>query len=195
MITPEGTLHFPKLYEAEDFMGKKAYRAMIVFDKGVTPQSGLEVVVAALEDAVKQTWPDGVPNAVRKSNPLKFDEERGTWFINARRVEDVGPPGVIDTEGRAVSKSSGAMYAGCRVRLALKAHAYDYDGSKGVTLLLEAVQRVGDGEPIMPDPTTRAASLFGVEVQGGASDASAPAGAAAGSAPAPGTPAYNGLFG
>ena len=38
--------------------------------------------------------------------------------------------------------------------LAVKLHAYDY-GAKGVTLLLEAVQRVGDGEPILQDPNER----------------------------------------
>ena len=191
MITPEGTLHFPHLYNPEEYMGKTKYGCRIVFDEGVTPGTGLNDLADAIVAAAHKEWGDNPPSSFLDKFPLKEVEgEDDRFYFNARRKEDIGRPGIIDGAGQPINDVD-RMYPGCRVRLAIKIHAYDYGaGAQGVTLLLEAVQRLGDGEPILQDPNARAATLFG---SSGGGAAPAPTTKPSSGNGATGT--YQGLFG
>ena len=146
VLTPEGTLHFPRLFEPEEFMGKRSYNTKIIFDEDVTPETGLKGILQALKDAAQERWGQHLPAGVGQKVPLRREED-GLWSIRTRRDAELPPPDVWNRDRTRIGPDDAHLiYGGVRARLALKVHAYDYKGSRGVTLLLEAVQRVADGE-------------------------------------------------
>ncbi|WP_420431468.1 ssDNA-binding protein [Candidatus Poriferisocius sp.] len=148
ITTPEGELHFPNLFEPEEFMNKRHYSARIVFHVPKGDKS-LHPIVNCIRDAAKDQWGADTPASLKAKLPLKWDDEREQYFITARRTAKIGPPTIFDAQNKPITQDDEhVMYPGCRVRMYLRAHAYDYPGSQGVALLLESVQRLGDGEPI-----------------------------------------------
>lgn len=68
---------------------------------------------------------------------------RGHWYFRtgtSKRIPVVGP------DKGALDKGDDAFYGGCYARANVTPASYEADGSKGVTLYLNAVQKVKDGE-------------------------------------------------
>ena len=110
MITPEGALHFPRLFTAEEFQGKVKYGCRIVFDKGVTPETGLSEIADAIVALATKEWGGNLPASFKQKFPLKQLDD-GRWYFTARRNEDIGRPGIVDGSGQAVSDRD-RMYPG-----------------------------------------------------------------------------------
>ena len=53
-------------------------------------------------------------------------------------------PGIVDSRAQPIMDKK-QIYAGCKMRVSFGVWPYDTDGSKGVTLLLNNVQKAGDG--------------------------------------------------
>ena len=76
-----------------------------------------------------------------------FDQE-GAYFMNFSSTQ---APGVVDKRAKPLMKESD-FYSGCKTRVTYGVWAYDTDGNKGVTLLLNNVQKVADGERLSGRP-------------------------------------------
>ena len=153
--TPKFRLSFPCLVNPEKMEGAAGdpkYSVVMLFakDKKADWQPLYDLV---LEVAKKKfgTTPDGKlkkPNGFR--NPFRDgDEERGETdgyaghiFVKAStRIK----PGIVDNNCVPVSDPA-AAYAGMYCKAYVSAFAYD-NASKGVSIQLEALQLVSDGEP------------------------------------------------
>lgn len=62
------------------------------------------------------------------------------------------PPGVVDRRAKPITDRS-ELYSGCLVRVTYACWAYDSNGNKGVTLLLNNVQKVKDGTRLSGKPS------------------------------------------
>lgn len=67
---------------------------------------------------------------------------KGKWFIVAKSTQR---PGVVDQDREPIEDQFD-LYSGCKVRLSLYPFAYDIKGNKGVTFMLNNVQKIADGE-------------------------------------------------
>lgn len=78
--------------------------------------------------------------------------EEGDIFIALRKDPQYGQPALVGIDGKRLLDASGkpnalAFYAGCLVKAAVR--LYNYSNTNiGVGLSLEALQFVGDGEPL-----------------------------------------------
>lgn len=92
------------------------------------------------EDEVGTTYPEGTVLVMRYGTP-----------------DDSTKPGVVDRyagkDGRAATIEDPAdFYSGCYARASVGVYAYDRPDSKGVTFMLNNVQKLGDGEPLAGGP-------------------------------------------
>jgi hypothetical protein len=76
-----------------------------------------------------------------------FDVE-GNVMISFSSKEQ---PGVVDRKAKPLMKES-EFYAGCTARVSYGVWGYDTDGNRGVTLFLNNVQKVADGERLAGRP-------------------------------------------
>lgn len=163
VITPIGVACFVHVWEPFAFKpqpGQAAkepsYSMMLVFEE------------SKLKD--DPAWMDlrkGVTQALNaKFGPdrVKQLQQRGKLALpwrNAAEYEDYGPPfeagrkmirvssrnapGVVDARSRPILNQVD-FYAGCLARVSVLPWAYDTNGNQGCTLLLNNVQKAGDGE-------------------------------------------------
>lgn len=160
VITPPGIACFVHVWEPFAFKGSKGekakdpqYRILLVFEKGTDLSELKKVAGKALlkkfgEDAKRMIKKGQLHTPFREGSEYEeygapFSND-GTIFISA---SSNGAPGVVDARAKPILKQQD-FYAGCKARISVYAHAYDSMGNKGVTFLLNNVQKVGDGERI-----------------------------------------------
>lgn len=167
-LTPIGRFNFPNVFhkaKAMDADGKDAYDCQIVFDKEYLKkhpeemarfkkiQAGLDAAcVAMFKKPVKETQAK-IP---RFWNPVRQGEEKehlegygaGTIFFKAKTYKK---PGVVGPDAKTPIDDEEAIYSGCYGRLSVTPFAYgeggkNTRGGKGVSLMLNSVMFVKDGE-------------------------------------------------
>lgn len=156
--TPKGRVSYPFL-DKPDMTGQfatKKYKASLLIPK----ESDISILRNAVIKCAKETWGDEIKSMKDFQSPFqdgdkkKGDESNGCVVItgkNKKRPLLVGP-GRGDLEPDDV-------YGGCYARFAVTVYSYEGsetvkqpDGSKttelvrGVTLLLDGVQKIEDGE-------------------------------------------------
>jgi Protein of unknown function (DUF2815) len=161
-ITPPGTACFCHIWEPHAFKPAKGstsakepqYRIILVFDEDTDLS---ELKKTAGRAAIKK-W------GVKASKEMVADEEMHLPFRKGREYREYGEPftdpgavfisassngapGVVDARAKPIMKQQD-FYAGCKARISVYAHAYDSMGNKGVTFLLNNVQKTGDGKRI-----------------------------------------------
>ena len=123
----------------------------------------IEALRAAVREAAAEKWGTKVPKSLR--TPLKdgdnsdYEEQAGHITFNAssiRRVPIVGTDLLPFSDDRIAEE----VYGGQKARVAVRAFAYEVDGSKGVSFGLQMVQVLGDGERFGRGSAS-AESLFG----------------------------------
>lgn len=172
-ITPIGTFCFTHVWEPFKFPTKGSkdrekepeYRTMLVFDEDVDLKAGTKKAdgtkMASLKSIVQQAilkkW--GKEEGIRliKKGKLSLPwrdaddyEKYGAPFVEGNTMISAhtkSAPGVVNAKGKAIANHND-FYPGCRGRISVYAHAYDTLGNMGVTLLLNNVQKTGDGERI-----------------------------------------------
>lgn len=152
VITPEGRVAFPHVWEPHAFQAGQEpnYSLILVFPEGVDltelKKACGKAAVAKFGDKAKammksgqlrMPWRDGSEYA-EYGDPFVA----GATFVTAKTKQ---APGVVDERAKPIMKQMD-FYAGCMGRASVYAHAYDTMGNKGVTLLLNNVQKTGDGE-------------------------------------------------
>lgn len=155
LISPVGIAHWlhiwkPQVNEENPDQEPK-FSVTLVFSK----KTNIEYLEKAIRAAAIAKF-KGKAKAMLKSNKLTLpirdgDEEvddndkpkyKGCYFIVAKTTQR---PGVVDQDREPIEDQFD-LYAGCKVRLSLFPFAYNVKGNKGVTFMLNNVQKIADGE-------------------------------------------------
>jgi len=150
-MTPKFRASYPKIFKPEAF-GAQApkYSIVMLFPKSADLTALKGAIKAAMIEkfgADPKKWPAGWLNPI-KDGDEKADQAgyAGNWVVNASSNEKYRP-GVVDRDGKSpITEEDQSFYAGCYARAQVFASGYDYLGKKGVTLRLQNVQKLADGE-------------------------------------------------
>lgn len=121
--------------------------------------------IALMRNVLKETavaeWGSNIKNI---KNPIldgdtreSRDEYKNTLYINAKSGFDVT---VVNQVKETLDP--GQIYAGCKVNLAVNVYTYVYQGQKGLSFGLSAIQFVEDGERLGPDGAESAFDILNV---------------------------------
>lgn len=148
VITPEGRMMFPNLFEPSGFEGseKQTYSCLLVFPNGTD--------LTPLNDAIKAAFVAKFPKGAAGAwNPVRDGNEKvddwGEVFKDAKyiRVSSVFQPTVVNRKKQEILEKD-QVYSGCYARAVVAPYAFDTRGNKGVAIGLDAVQILRDGEPL-----------------------------------------------
>ena len=153
IVTPEGRLLFPALFEPKAFENStvEKYSAVLVFDA----DADLSALIAEIRNVAVAA---GLDKSAR--NPICNGDEKvadwGSEFSGKTyiRISSQFQPFVCDRQ-KAEILDSKKVYSGCYARAVVHAYAYNKMGNKGVSLGLDSIQITRDGERL---GTTGAAS-------------------------------------
>lgn len=130
------------------------YSLMLVFD-GDEDIGDIKTIVQRA--AIKKFGKDEVKRLMRRgkfSLPWRdagdYEEKYGEPFEEGKimiSAKSSSAPGVVDKHAKAMMKQQD-FYPGCKARMSVYAHAFDTNGNQGVTLLLNNVQKIGEGKRI-----------------------------------------------
>lgn len=162
LTTPVGIACFAHVFEPHAIeAGKdKKYSIVLVFDKATVPQLK-ELKLACVAAAESKFGPNARemikkgklrmpwrPGSDYEEYGAPFDEE-GSVFIS---IQSNTAPGVVDRRAKPLM-SQDQFYSGCKARATYAAWPYDSNGNKGVTLLLNNVQKAADGDRLSGKPS------------------------------------------
>lgn len=168
VTTGIGRISYPHLFQPEAAPGQTEpkYSVTLLIPKTDT------VTKAALDAAIQAAIREGVKGysgAITLSKPVVKDgdslrdngksygpECAGMWIVKAKSRNK---PQVVDGQIQPIIDPT-QMYAGCYGRVAGYMRAYAMAGTTGVSFILNAVQKTGDGEPFGA-PTPTAEDMFG----------------------------------
>lgn len=153
VISPIGTIAFPHLFTPHSFEAGKEpnFSLILVFPEGtdltelkkacaraaIKKFGDKEKVKAMLaKGQLRMPWRDGADYA-EYGEPFV----PGSTFITVKSKQ---APGVVNERAKPVMNEMD-VYAGCLGRASFLTWGYDSMGNKGVTLLLNNVQKTGDG--------------------------------------------------
>lgn len=168
VTTGIGRISYPHLFQPEAAPGQTEpkYSVTLLIPKTDTAtKAALDAAIqAAIREGVK-----GYTGTITLSKPVVNDgdgprpngqpygpECKGMWVVKAKSRNK---PQVVDGQIQPIIDPT-QMYAGCYGRVAGYMRAYAMAGTTGVSFILNAVQKTGDGEPFgAPAPT--AEDMFG----------------------------------
>lgn len=144
---------FVHLLEPDEFGGNKKYSLRLIVPK--SNKKAVKAIKDAIADAMKRGSEDKFKGKSLKKakNPLKDGDDEETdkypfladsYFID---MKSNTKPTVIDKSRKPLTTED-EVYSGMMVLVAGFAMPYFTDGSWGVTFVLDAVVKVGDGERI-----------------------------------------------
>lgn len=157
IMIPNVRCNFPKLFQPEEFMGKRTYSIGLMLPEG-SPVVGL-IEDAAIK-AAEAAYPGKGEAMVRRFKgskttwPLKSMAD-GSWMITPKRKEEQGAPIVFNQRKQLIPASDGKPYAGCWVNVSADVFCYTKSGG-GITCYLNGVQLVKEDAPL--DGSATAAS-------------------------------------
>lgn len=155
VVTGKVRLSYVNIFKARSFEagGAEKFSTCILIDK--KDKATLKKIAAAIDAAKK----DGIANKWGGKLPAKLhmplrdgDEERaeeaeeyeGMFFLNANSNTK---PGIVDENCNEILDST-EVYSGCYGRVSINFYAYNFNGSKGIAVGLNNVQKLEDGEPL-----------------------------------------------
>lgn len=149
LITPKAILSYPALFEPKpNKKGELFYQCALVFPEGTDLSELKAAADAAGREKFGAKW-----NPKTFKTPFREDGEEkgypaGSVFFNAKSKSK---PGIVDRYAGADGKprpieDEAEVYAGAFVRASVRFYAYDTEGSRGVAVALNNLQKLGDGE-------------------------------------------------
>ena len=175
---------FVHLTEAEEYKGKFHFKLTGSWDD---PAEIKDLKVSVRDHVFKElgitskdqlpdgwSWPWKSNRPSEKTGDYSEGMPEGGVNILFKRKEDFGPPVVVGPNPRITfdeEKVKREVYPGCLVQIGCVPFLYDEGPrSRGVTLCLEAVQKVGDGERIFGGDAISPSDFFDTHAGGGGSD-------------------------
>jgi hypothetical protein len=176
--TPIFRVSFPNVFKPKfnSLSKKEEYSIQALFTKGTDLA---QLKLAAAEACVKKwgadknKWPSNLKNPFRdqgdrkKNGQLPDGYEEGAIYMTYKSDSQ---PAIRDAGNTTFITEPSKFYAGCYARASVYALAYDVNGGRGVTFLLNHLQFARDGEPFSGRPAVEAA-FTPIEGAGEASDA------------------------
>ena len=151
-VTPTGKVSFPNVFKPQlnKLNQKNEYSLDLLFSKA-DDLSGMRGVI---DLAIEDKWGDKKPkNLVLpfKDGNDKLDKE-GNQRLEYKdtihiRFKNESKPGLVDRNKDEIIDAK-EFYGGCFARVHYSAYAYEKGANKGVTLYLQNIQKVKDGEPL-----------------------------------------------
>jgi hypothetical protein len=147
VITPIALATYAHVWEPREGLNPekgKQYSVVLVFPKG----TDLSKMKAAAQKAAQKMWGNKMPpklkSPFRQGNTDKPDDPlfKNAVFITARSKQQ---PGIVDQNVQPIVDQMD-FYSGCKCRASVYATGYDQKGNKGVTFLLNNIQKVADGK-------------------------------------------------
>lgn len=136
--------------------GKKKYSVSLIIPKSdtVTVEKIKRAIQAAYEEGQAKLKGNGksVPALKNIHTPLRDGDEdkpddpayKNSYFINASST--IKPP-VVDANNNTIMDPD-EIYSGCYGRAAINFYCYNFNGNKGISAGLIALQKLRDGEPL-----------------------------------------------
>lgn len=156
VLTPECRLDFPRLFEpwpADKRIDPNKYTASLIFKK--SDDESWETLRGFIDQTIEDRWGRKIPKG--RMDPILDGDEKeeeayqGCWFFRVKtkikpriyKIERVnGTPSYV----RIVDPSE--IYAGCYVKVQVHPFAYTGKEGSGVSLSLNSMLLVRDGEPL-----------------------------------------------
>lgn len=141
-------LSYPSLFEPDEFGEQRNYKTdCLISKKDPQFKELMSVIFKTLKEDVGLTWDQ------LKHKPVKdFDHEAaerpelaGYAVVRAKSKADKKRPPVVDVKLLPIADES-EIYGGVVANVHITAGCYDNKFGKGITLILNAVQKVKDGE-------------------------------------------------
>jgi hypothetical protein len=154
--TPIGVLSWPSVFETRlnEQSGKQSFSCQLMIPK----DQDIKPLAAELSRLSVLSFGESMKDIKRHRNvPIKDGDEKegdnrpehGHWLIRAGSNEDK-PPAVIGPRGEPITAKR-EIYAGAIGRMQVVIGTYFAGGTKGVTMFLRCVQKLGDGQPLSGD--------------------------------------------
>lgn len=149
------------VFDAETWRGPEAKALRLACLEAATEKFGADAKDKIKKGKINMPWRPGTDY---EENGFPFDQE-GCVFINFSSKD---APGVVDRKAKPITDPK-QMYSGCKARVTYGVWPYDTDGNKGVTLFLNNIQKVADGDRLAGRPDA-ADDFEAVEGEDGAED-------------------------
>lgn len=173
-ISPEGLVLFEAVFSP--WKGKDAkpdakprYTLALAF----APNADLAQLKALVKDCAVAKWGQTLPRKLRSPfiDYENYEHELFKPGMILIRPNSIQRPGVVDARVQPIIEPAD-FYAGCYARVSVHAYAYDTPENKGVSLGLDNVQKLRDGDPI-GRTRSKPEDDFGAPTGGGGSSRSA----------------------
>ena len=151
-------LSFPKLFAAEEYMGKSRYSVQCVIPED---DDNVKAIEAAITKAVESAFPGKADQMIKRFKgsrttwPIK-ELEDGFIAVTPKRDQTKGAPIVIDKKKQVIpaADSMNKIYGGVYANVLIDVFCYQQNGG-GVTTYLNGVQSLETGEPLSGAPTAQ----------------------------------------
>lgn len=166
-VTPKGRASYPFLFapQADKKGGKARYKVELLFDKeDEAVMEGLNALQKACKKLAAAAFGKEFALSKKCKLPIKDGDEKedkpeyeNCFYISPwsyTRPNVVGPD--------KSNLEPGDFYGGCYARVSLTPFCFDVDGSKGVGLALQNVQKMADGDKFGGGATRKADEDFDV---------------------------------
>lgn len=140
---------FPKLFVADEFMGKRTFSVGLLLPAG---DPALKVIEDAALKAAEAQYPGKGEAMLRR-----FRQSKTTWpvrslddggfLITPKRKEEQGAPMVFNQRKQLIPADAGLPYAGCWLNVSADIFCYTKSGG-GITCYLNGVQLVREDAPL-----------------------------------------------
>lgn len=144
-LTPEFRVSFPQVFKAKSFNeGEAKYSVTMLFDKKTDLTALKRIVAAAAKErfGAKEKWPKNLRLPFADGNEKQYDGYKDTIVV---RASSKLRPQIVDKNLDEII-SEDDFYAGCYARAELVAFGYDTAGNKGVSFVLNHLQKLRDGQ-------------------------------------------------
>lgn len=145
VLTPEFRVSFPDVFTAKAFGGgEPKFQVVMLFPK----EQDLTPIKDLIRGVVAAAWPnkDSRPPLEIPSFKVSDKEYDGYEDHVAIRVSSQYPPGVVDVNRTDIINQAD-FYAGCYARAQINAYSWKFGNKEGVSLGLQNVQKLRDGDP------------------------------------------------
>lgn len=153
LYTPRFRVSFPNVFEAKAIGNSKPkFSVTMLFDKSEIAKDPSETakfkaIKEAITAAANEKWgevPDNLQHPIRKGEDKAeySGYGEGIVFVNC---SSTSRPGVVDESVKPIM-DQGDFYGGCYAQAVVNVYAWEYMGKKGVSVGLQNIQKLGDGE-------------------------------------------------
>ncbi len=145
---PLARVSFPNVFTPRAFEdGPEKYECQFLWPK----DTDLSVLKKAIHSAIveawgkdKAKWPEGLKSPIKDGDKMEdLEGYEGQYYI---KTSSHRKPGVINRKKEVITNEDD-FYGGCYAIATVLVKAYATKGNKGVTIYLNNIQKVKDGEP------------------------------------------------